>query len=113
MLTLELAYYLLAYPTSGNAACTGLLKEAFARQSDKGYDAEKCRAAQRKRGIRSRIARKGKGSSERLGRQRWVVERTLAWLAPYRRLAVRYEQRADIHEAFLCLGCSLVCLNYL
>jgi transposase len=42
-----------------------------------------------------------------------VVERTLAWLARYRRLAVRYEQRADIHEAFLCLGCSLVCLNYL
>jgi hypothetical protein len=32
---------------------TGLLKEAFARQSDKGYDAEKCRAALRKRGIRA------------------------------------------------------------
>ena len=42
-----------------------------------------------------------------------MVERTLAWLAHYRRLAVRYEQRADIHEAFRCLGCSLVCLNYL
>jgi transposase len=92
---------------------TGLLKEAFTRQSDKGYDAEKCRAGLRKRGIRSRIARKGQESSERLGRQRWVVERTLAWLARYRRLAVRYGQRADIHEAFLRLGCSLVCLNYL
>ena len=92
---------------------TGLLKEAFARQSDKGYDAEKCRGALRKGDIRVRIARKGRKSSERLGRQRWVVERTLAWLAHYRRLAVRYEQRADIHEAFRCLGCSLVCLNYL
>jgi transposase len=41
------------------------------------------------------------------------VERTLAWLGKYRRLAVRYERRVDIHEAFLHLGCSLICLNYL
>ncbi|MDP9486386.1 MAG: IS5/IS1182 family transposase, partial [Actinomycetota bacterium] len=34
-------------------------------------------------------------------------------LARYRRLAVRYERRADIHEAFLRLGCSLICLNHL
>ena len=81
--------------------------------ADKGYDAKKCRQALRKRGIKGRIARKGKDSSERLGRHRWVVERTLAWLARYRRLAVRYERRADIHEALLHLGCALICLNYL
>jgi transposase len=52
-------------------------------------------------------------SSEKLGRHRWVVERTLAWLAKYRRLTIRYERREDIHEAFLHLGCSLICLNYL
>jgi transposase len=52
-------------------------------------------------------------SSEKLGRHRWVVERTLAWLAKYRRLTIRYERRDDIHEAFLHLGCSLICLNYL
>jgi hypothetical protein len=33
-----------------------------------------------KRGIKSRIARRGVDSSERLGRHRWVVERTLSWL---------------------------------
>jgi transposase len=81
--------------------------------ADKGYDAKKCRKALRKRRIKSRIARKGVESSERLGRYRWVVERTLAWLGRYRRLTVRYERRADIHEAFLHLGCSLICLNYL
>ena len=42
-----------------------------------------------------------------------MVERTLAWLAKYRRLTIRYERRDDIHEAFLHLGCSLICLNYL
>ncbi len=81
--------------------------------ADKGYDAKKCRKALRKRGIKSRIARKGVESSERLGRHRWVVERTLAWLSRYRRLTVRYERRADIHEALLHLGCTLICLNYL
>jgi transposase len=81
--------------------------------ADKGYDARKCREVLKRLGIKSRIARKGKESSERLGRHRWVVERTLAWMARYRRLAVRYERRAKIHEAFLHLGCSLICLNYL
>jgi transposase len=81
--------------------------------ADKAYDDSKCKEALRKRGIRSRIARKGKESSEKLGRHRWVVERTLAWLSKYRRLTIRYERRDDIHEAFLHLGCSLICLNYL
>jgi transposase len=44
-----------------------------------------------------------------LGRFRWVVERTFAWLSQFRRLRVRYEKRADIHEAFLALGCAPIC----
>jgi hypothetical protein len=38
---------------------------------------------------------------------------TFAWLNQFRRLRVRYEKRADIHEAFLSLGCALVCWNFL
>jgi transposase len=48
-----------------------------------------------------------------LGRWRWVVERTFAWLNQFRRLRVRYEKRADIHEAFLSLGCALICWRFL
>ena len=81
--------------------------------ADKGYDFAHCRETLRRRGIKGRIARRGVESSQKLGRHRWVVERTLAWLVRYRRLAVRYERRADIHEAFLHLGCSLICLNNL
>jgi transposase len=81
--------------------------------ADKAYDFPRCREALRKRSIKARIARRGIDSSEKLGRHRWVVERTLAWLSKYRRLTVRYERRDDIHEAFLHLGCSLICLNYL
>lgn len=81
--------------------------------ADKAYDDKKCARALRKRGIKHHIARKGVESTEKLGRHRWVVERTLAWLAKYRRLTIRYERRDDIHEAFLSLGCSLICFNYL
>ena len=81
--------------------------------ADKAYDFPRCRQALRKRGITPRISRRGIDSSEKLGRHRWVVERTLAWLSRYRRLSMRYERRDDIHEAFLHLGCSLICLNYL
>jgi IS5 family transposase len=81
--------------------------------ADKGYDFQRCRQALRKRHIKPRIARRRIDSSARLGRHRWVVERTLSWLNRYRRLKVRYERRADIHQAFLSLGCALICWNFL
>ena len=48
-----------------------------------------------------------------LGRWRWVVERTFAWLSQFRRLRVLYDERADIHQAFLSLGCALICWHSL
>ncbi len=77
--------------------------------TDKGYDFPRCQRTLRQRGIIPRIARRGIESSERLGRFRWIVERTLSWLNRFRRLKVRYERRADIHQAFLTLGCALIC----
>ena len=80
--------------------------------ADKGYDYARCRRACRRRGIVPRIARRGVESSERLGRHRWVVERTLAWFARFRRLTVRYERRADILRAFHLLAAGLICLGF-
>jgi transposase len=79
--------------------------------ADKAYDIPRCRQFLRRRRIKARIARKGIEPKDRLGRHRWVVERTLAWLNQFRRLTARYERRQDIHEAFLSLGCSLICFN--
>jgi len=42
-----------------------------------------------------------------------VVERTISWLHQYRRLRVRYERRADIHEAFLQIAGCLICFKLL
>jgi IS5 family transposase len=80
---------------------------------DKGYDDPRCRRALRRRGITPRIARRGIESSQRLGRHRYVVERSLARLAGYRRLQVGYERRADILLALLHLACALICLKSL
>ncbi|MDE4915141.1 IS5 family transposase [Methylobacterium sp. 092160098-2] len=79
--------------------------------ADKAYDARPRRHECRARGIVPRIARRGIESSERLGRYRWVVERTHAWFNRFRRLPVRYERRADIYEAFTSLAASLITLN--
>jgi transposase len=76
-------------------------------------DDRACLAGIRRRGITSRIARRGIESSGKLGRHRYVVERSLAWLVGYRRLQVRYERRADILTALLQLACALSCLNSL
>jgi transposase len=81
--------------------------------ADKGYDYRRCRDACARRHIKHRIARKGIESKHHLGRHRWVVERTFAWLARYRRLTIRYERLVAMHRAFLHLGCALICWNYL
>jgi IS5 family transposase len=81
--------------------------------ADKGYASRANRRALRRRGIAPRIARKGMESSQKLGRHRWVVERTISWLNRYRRLKVRYERRDDIHQAFVQLAADLICFSSL
>ena len=81
--------------------------------ADKGYDSKKCRLELKERGIIPRIARRGVDKNDRLGKHRWVVERTNAWLNQYRRLKIRWERRADIHLAFLFIACALICIKQL
>jgi transposase len=81
--------------------------------ADKAYDSSEKRCALRRRGIAPRIARRGVESSERLGRHRWIVERSLAWLLGCRRLGVRYERRSDLLLGLLHLACSLICVRFL
>jgi len=71
---------------------------------DRGYGYDNHRRLVRERGVRPVIARRQ--TAPGLGRERWVLERTLNWLHQHRRLRIRWERRADIHEAFLSLACS-------
>jgi transposase len=88
-------------------------KRAAKLHADKAYASSDLRRALRARGITPRFARRGIDSSERLGRYRWVVERSLSWLLGYRRLGVRYEQRADLLQGLLHLACALFCVRFL
>ena len=81
--------------------------------ADKAYDFPRARRALRARHIQGRIARRGIDSSAKLGRHRWVVERTFAHLNRLRRLSTRYERRKDLHDAFFTLGCCLLAFNHL
>jgi len=76
-------------------------------------DAESIRRGLRARNIVPFLAKRNTEHGSGLGRWRWVVERTFAWLNQFRRLRARYEKRADIHEAFLSLGCALICWRFL
>jgi hypothetical protein len=40
-------------------------------------------------------------------------ERTFAWLHQFKWLLFRCDRRAEIHKAFLALGCCLVCFTRL
>jgi transposase len=81
--------------------------------ADRGYDHDKYRRELRRRGIASEIARRQSEHGSGLGRARWVIERTFAWLHHFKRLLVRYDRRTEIHEAFLAIGCCLVCFRRL
>src|SRR6266487_1626411 len=81
--------------------------------ADRAYDYDSRRRELRQRGITPKIARRKTEHGSGLGRYRWVVERTFAWLHNFKRLLVRYDRRQEIHEAFLALGCCLVCFKRL
>jgi hypothetical protein len=79
----------------------------------KADDHRRCRRYLRRRGIRPRIARRGIASSARLGRYRWTIARTGAWLGGWRRLRIRYERSSERSYALAMLACSVICYNAL
>ncbi|SCE14024.1 transposase, IS4 family [Streptomyces sp. DvalAA-14] len=82
-------------------------------RADKAYHSADTLTWLRKRNIVARIARPGIESSERLGRHRWKIERTISWLFGYRRLTVRYERKGSHFLAFLGLAATLICFKKL
>lgn len=82
-------------------------------QGDRAYDSQPHRRQLRRRGIEPVLAKRNTDHGSGLGIYRWVAERTLSWLHQYRRLRIRYERRDDIHEAFLTLGCIVICFKCL
>ena len=76
---------------------------------DRAYDSDSHRMTLSCRGIGSDLARRGETHGSGLGVFRYVVEQTLALLHQFRRLRTRFDRRDDVHEAFMSLGCSMIC----
>lgn len=72
-----------------------------------------CSGRLRGKRIGVRIAHKGIKSSERWGRRRRVIERTMSWLSGYRRLSPRYERNPRNYPALLGLAAALCCYKRL
>ena len=77
--------------------------------ADRAYDSDPHRDGLKEVGIDPNIARRNTDHGSGLGVYRWVVERTVSWLHQFRRLGIRYERYADIHDAFFTIGCILIC----
>ncbi|WP_150778012.1 IS5 family transposase [Pandoraea sputorum] len=82
-------------------------------QGGRGYDHDKYRKPLHAVGLATEIARRGELHGSGLGKTRWVVERTIAWLHNFKRLRVRFERLAIIHEAFLKMAGCIICWRHL
>ncbi|MGW9452885.1 IS5 family transposase [Streptomyces sp. NPDC055632] len=76
---------------------------------DKGHDSDPNRREPRKRRILPVISRRNAPNIEGPGKLRYVVEQTFALLHQFKRLAVRWERRTELHDALVSLTCSLIC----
>ena len=89
--------------------------------ADKAYDSDPLRHRLKQRGIELIVPHRANrkrpatqdGRSLRRYKRRWKVERSFAWMHNYRRLVVRWEQRASMYLAFIHVACVLITLRAL
>jgi transposase len=89
--------------------------------ADRAYDSDVHRCRLHVRGIDliapHRSSRKRPklqdGRSLRRYRRRWIIERTISWIARFRRLVVRYERLLVTYQAFFHIACAMITLRRL
>jgi transposase len=80
---------------------------------DRAYGTPRNQDGLRDRGIEDHLARPRAPHGSGLGKVRWVVERTLAWVGQARRLKIRYDKLPSIHRAFHLLQLARICCSVL
>jgi transposase len=73
--------------------------------ADKGYDAEPHRELCRTFGAEPRLHKRGRPRGSGLGKRRWPVERSNAWLLENKRLALRYDRLGFVVQSLLQAAC--------
>lgn len=82
-------------------------------QGDRGYDSNPLRKLLRWLGIVPELAARNTEHGSGMGKTRWVVERTNAFLHAFGRLRRRLDRLAEFQHAFLAIACSLICMRFL
>lgn len=77
-------------------------------RADKGYTSKDLLEIFRQCGIDAVIPQRGEPQRKGLGRFRWPVERTLAWLKQYRRVGTRRDRKLSVYESFVTLACAMI-----
>jgi transposase len=90
--------------------------------ADRGYDSLHLNDAIAARGLEPRISRRQfhrKGDPQPkpkrrdpLGRKRWPIERTNAWLMSWRRVQTRWERRSDLYTGIVQLVVIVLLLRF-
>jgi transposase len=73
--------------------------------ADKGYDAEANRELCRAFDAEPQLHKRGRPHGSGLGKRRWPVERSNAWLLENRRLALRYDRLGFVVQSLLQAAC--------
>lgn len=93
--------------------------------ADRGYTSKHFRTYLRKRGIKNCIPEKRRPKrwkpkrgrpiryDAELYKQRFIIERTFAWLGNYRRLLIRWDNSFSVYRGFFLLALVQLCLNRL
>ena len=76
--------------------------------ADAGYDSETTRKVLRCLGMKPFIRKRGMDHGSGLGRVRWVVERSLAWLKGLRRLRLRYDRSKTMIHGWATMAMSVI-----
>lgn len=88
-------------------------KKPGALQGDRGYGFIHTIRLVVRLMIVSLLAPRGSSHGSGLGKTRYVVERTLAWLSSNRRLKLCYERTGEHFRAFHVLAACVICTNRL
>ena len=123
---LPLAVYIAAGNRFDSVLTERTLDAAFVEElpprliADKAWDgAVLQRRLKEERGIdliapkKSNSSRKQDGRKLRRYKRRWKIERLFAWLKRWRRIATRWERKADNFLGFVQLGCIVLLLRKL
>jgi transposase len=88
-------------------------RKPAALYGDRAYGTPRNQKGLKERRITDHLARQRAPHGSGLGKVRWVVEGTLAWVGQARRLKVRYERLAAMHRAFHFLQLARICCKVL